>query len=244
MFNQARSLQFVWFLPGDPPSSTELFNALLGSEPDGFQKINPPHAPIPVTVVHVVRDELVHKLQSHYGRVDYFVEPIGNAQELPLVSNPALHIDETLERIPGVSNLVGDIVRAALVITLAKPMDTVEQAGEAFTNVFSGKFDFTQARDLSFQMSRRLAGTSVGDVNRLLRWWSDTISFMPMVANSFSPMILQNATERHYMNFMVDVNTVPSPKTQFSPSEHLSVFKELATIARELMSVETVEGVK
>jgi hypothetical protein len=243
MFKQAQSLQFVWFLPGDPPSPVKLFDGLLGSEPDGFQKVSPPQAPLPLTVQHMVRDGIVHKMQTHYGRIDYFIEPVQNGPALGLISDPIRVMDETLRRISAFSEVVGDIVRGAVVANLSYPVASIDEAGSMFTRLFGDKFDLSGTREINFQLSKRRSGSAVGDLNRLFRWSTETVTFAPMVGNALPSMLLANATETHYLNYMIDVNTVVSATSRFTHKEHVSVFETLTAEVKNLMSAETIESV-
>ncbi|MGA1831636.1 hypothetical protein [Rhizobium wenxiniae] len=243
MFKQAQSLQFVWFLPGDPASPVKLFDGLLGGEPDAFQKIFPPQAPLPLTVQHIVRDGLVHKVQSHYGRIDYFIEPVQNGPSLGLIDDPMKVMNETLERILSFSEVVGDIVRGAVVANLSHPVASIDEAGGMFTQLFGDKINLSGAREINFQLSKRRSGSAVGDLNRLFRWSTETVTFAPMVGNALPSMLLANATETHYLNYMIDVNTVLSSTSRFAPKEHIVVFEALTAELKNLFSAETIESV-
>lgn len=241
MFKQARSIQLAWFFDGEAPPASKLAAAFFDGDPDNLNKLTPPQVPFPMTVQSVMREDVVYRVQSYFGRIDFFIERASFTPELNLISDPVSVLQDALQRVKVLAELVPVINRASIVVTLTEPMSDADAATAAFAQVLSRKVELEGARDLMFQASRRVSDTPHGPVNRLLRWWSESLSFVP-VAQATVPH-LTSAPEHHYVNFMMDVNTAQAPGVTFNQEQQPSVFLLLSDVTSDLLSIESMEDV-
>ncbi len=237
MLDSVATLQFAWFLTGaQPPSSMQLFQDMFGREPDNFQKLQPPQAPFPLTVQGFVDGETEHKLQSHAGRVDYIISGVQVGPETPLLSvRPSELLTQALEKASRAAKAIGNINRAAVVLTFAEKLESSNDASEFFATLFDGAVDFKDTSDVHFQINRPIKGNGMPDMNRILKWTAD-VMHVQLVNFSGSTVLNEpsSATQLLQLNYSIDVNTVPSA-TIYGPHEHDSIFSQLSSAALDKM---------
>ncbi|MBP1859779.1 hypothetical protein [Rhizobium herbae] len=241
MFDKARSIQIAWFLPFEPPAPAELFDAITGQEPDAFQKVSPPNAPFPIITQVVNRGNVQHRVQSHIGRVDYFIEAIATEQPVGMLDAPLVHLAQALSRIALIGETLGEVTRVAIILNLCEKVGSFQESAAIFNKLFSNHITLTDDRDLMFQTSRR-TGDSTGYFNRLLRWSTEYFSFQQIVNGV--PAAGMSLVESYYVNYMIDVNTVPAENVIFQPSEHSELFARVAAIADGLTSLGRIEDLQ
>lgn len=248
MLQNARSLQLAWFTTGaEAASALPLFTAMFGREPDAFQKLQPPQVPFPITVQAFVKDGIEHKLQTYSGRVDYIISGVQQAPELPLLPGSVdAHLQSALATAKLGFGVVGNINRAAVILSLAEKVPSLQAGADFFTGLFDGAVTFAEQTDLQFQMNSRLHGVGgQSSVNRLTRWTCDSIQFQQIVnlAGGAGGTISSEIVEMFYINYTIDVNTVPSADV-ISPSEQESLFATLADQAARLAAVSRIQDVE
>lgn len=241
MNDRVRSLQIVWFIPAEPPAPFKLFEALVGQQPDAFQKMGPPQSPFPVVMESAVKNGVQHRLQSHSGRVDFFLEGVGGNPIAVLPEAAGVYLEFLRSKIEAAAPIVGKITRLAVVVTLARELEGLPDIAASFGGLFSNKLSLDGARDLNFQISRPTTVDGL-DINRLLRWTGEVASFQQFV-NGWPQNLLISTVDSYYLSRMLDVNTVPKDGELFGPELHGDIFAKLASVASSLIEVQRIEDI-
>ncbi|MBB3288138.1 MULTISPECIES: hypothetical protein [unclassified Rhizobium] len=247
MLESAASLQLVWFTTGaELASPMHLFHEMFGRDPDAFQKLQPPQAPFPMTMQAFEDNGVEHRLHSHPGRIDYLISGVQRTHDIPLLeAKPAELVGEALKVAARGAQDIGNINRAAVILTLSKKLGSSSEASDFFTKLFGGVVDFSGSIDLQFQMNRRIEGGLEGtDINRLLKWVCNTVQVQQVVnlPGTFGQTLASELVEYLQLNYMIDVNSAVSASI-YQPSQHQAIFSKLASVALDQVQFAKIQDV-
>lgn len=232
-FDELHSLQVVWFVAGDVSALLdEVFEAVVGEQPDQVQRLKPPASPFPVVIASSQGDGRSHRLQFSPGRVDFVLMPHDGvvSAEAPRFANFAV-IDELVDRVKQATRLIGPSFRQSIVAKAAKRMSSESDVGPAFAEFLGLSGDFESTTDLSFSVNRRTHREGV-NINRMLRWSGETTS-VHQIGFEHAPAAMLGPT--HYLSYIADINTVPVPVAR-PHSEQLTIFDTLRDVVFEVLS--------
>lgn len=245
MLKNVGMLQLSWFTTGmELASPMRLFSEIFGREPDAFQKLQPPQVPFPITVQTFEHNGVEHKLQSYAGRIDYLVSGVQRSQEIPVLpTTPEQLLSEALGKTARGAELIGNINRAAIILTLTEKLGSLDEASDFFTRLFGGAVNFSGSSDLQFQLNRPIKrALGVTDINRLLKWTCNTVQVQQVLNHpgSFTQILAGDMVEYLLLNYMIDANTVAS-SVAYPPSEHHAIFSKLASIALDQTRIKKIQ---
>lgn len=216
----ARSVQLAVFTQSSPEVDAQhLFESAFQRSPDAVHKHLRPLGPQQVlSRAEGVDAKAAQQVLVQANRVDFLVMPAAEGPGIPLLAN-GLEVATRLVEFARDRLHIKGVNRLALVIDFATLFDNLAEAN-AYTRRRLGE-SFPTDNDLDFliQVNRRKGGTGPSEMNRLIKWASETVqqfSFVPppgvsQFAIELSPL---DAIKTAYLSAqMVDLNTVPIRET-------------------------------
>lgn len=231
---KSSNIQIVWFaVNADSVDAPSAYKALTGNEVDGFEKNRVPSQKSPfLSRAFGVTDSKSSRVQVSPGRVDWFIEPQSQDDDLPyekLLDTKAA-IESARETIEGLAGeLIGDVTRVSVVTRLIREVATPDEANHGLVEICGIPLAPEGLKDLAFQANKRKRLTSGVEINRLARFSIETASVIMLAVNQNTGQAVQTSpqkNEKYAVRVDLDFNTVPSG-TVFGIAQQKELFGAL-----------------
>jgi hypothetical protein len=247
MFSDMRSAQFVWFTTSDVSLDHEaFFKELSGMGSDVTQRLKPPQAPVPMTIISGVADDIQYRLQSQPGRFDFFAAPVDMPPSDPTVpmlrgvKNSETIIKRVLLAAEKFAEQLNTVYRLAFVTQYFKLCKDEDEARSHYTKLIASTLPLVGSRELAYQISstKDVDGRTL---NRLIRWQTENVQsvFFPM-QTGFASYTMPVPRQENYLTYMIDTNSMPT-NLALLPKQQIEIWGSLIKENNRLWKISTVE---
>ncbi|WNV09596.1 hypothetical protein [Tardiphaga sp. 709] len=227
-----QSLQAVWFTQSQLPDVAAVFTAATGAKPDNVQQPS-----IGLSLATGSDGKHQFHCQAVPGRTDFFKFSIPG-QGVPLDFEVSSCLADFEAGILRAGDVVGPANRLALVSNLLREVGDQAEASDIIAKLVGWPVPFPDAQDLNIQVNRRARLSTGTSVNRLVRWFYQSLQEVVVGAVPAVKM-------RDFAALALDINTVPSelPAT-FNSAEQALIWKSICEESNRLLADRSLSSLK